>query len=101
MVKVTYEELKPVITIEDAMAGNPNKKPDLKLKTGDVEEGFKTADHIVEGEVRIGVQEHFYMEPHAGIAVPKGEHQEIDLIGTTHAPCEAHVSIGRRRQDFF
>ncbi|XP_064642226.1 xanthine dehydrogenase/oxidase-like [Lineus longissimus] len=83
LVKVNYEELKPIISIEDAMAENPNKKPDLRIKNGDLEAGFKSADHVLEGEFETGAQEHFYMETNAGIAVPNGEHQEMDLIGGT------------------
>ncbi|XP_064622273.1 xanthine dehydrogenase/oxidase-like [Lineus longissimus] len=81
LVKVNYEELKPIISIEEAMAENPNKKPDLQINVGDLEAGFKSADHVLEGEFETGAQEHFYMETNAGIAVPSGEHQEMDLIG--------------------
>ena len=33
--------------------------------------------------MRTGGQEHFYLETHAGIAIPKGEEGEMELIATT------------------
>ena len=51
----------------------------LELKKGNLEEGFKNSKHILEGEIHMGGQEHFYMETHATIAIPK-ETGEIELI---------------------
>ena len=36
---------------------------------------------MLEGECRVGGQDHFYLETHACIAVPKGE-DEIEIIAT-------------------
>ena len=52
---------------------------DHSLKIGDVEKGFAASAHIVEGEVRCGGQEHFYLEPMSCIVIPL----ENDEIHTT------------------
>ncbi len=44
------------------------------------------ADHVIEGEIYIGAQEHFYMEPHSVMVVPKGEDGELEIFcSTQHA----------------
>ncbi|CAG9798537.1 unnamed protein product [Chironomus riparius] len=89
LVKVEYEEIHPVIvTMEDAikhesfLPGYPKY-----LKNGDIDKAFKDADHIVEGEVRMGGQEHFYLETNAAIAIPK-DTDEIEIFASTQHPSE-------------
>ena len=59
--------------------------------TGDIEKGFEQADHVIEGEVHIGGQEHFYLETHATLAVPKNEDGEMELFVSTQNPTETQV----------
>jgi len=48
---------------------------------------FESCDHIVEREIRIGSQEHFYMETHCVRVVPTGEDGEITVhAGEQHIP---------------
>ncbi|ELK35886.1 Aldehyde oxidase [Myotis davidii] len=49
-IKVTYEDLEPVIvTIEDAIKHNSFLCPEKKLEQGNIEEAFEKVDQIVEG----------------------------------------------------
>ncbi len=80
--KVDIEERTPVFDIWEAMkpdaptvrAALPNNmfewngKKTFTMKLGDVEEGFKEADYIVESDYTEGYQEHAAMEPHATLA---------------------------------
>ncbi|KAG2459598.1 AOXA oxidase, partial [Polypterus senegalus] len=86
-VYVSYQDLEPVFfTIEEAINHQSFFSPQRKLERGDVDAGFETADQILEGEIYMGGQEHFYMETQGVIAVPKGESGETDLfIATQHA----------------
>ncbi|GAB0088991.1 Xanthine dehydrogenase [Sergentomyia squamirostris] len=86
LVKVEYEELSPVIvTLEDAIKYESffPKKP-IDIVKGNVDLALKDADHVIEGEVRMGGQEHFYMEPIAAIASPR-DADELDIISTTQS----------------
>nr|CAD7423911.1 unnamed protein product [Timema monikensis] len=90
LVNVEYEVLDDVIvTLEDAIEkksyfpGFPTK-----LTRGDIDQAFAESDHQICGEVRIGGQEHFYLETHTCIAVPKGEHDELELFCSTQNPTE-------------
>uniref|UniRef100_A0A8C5SZ95 xanthine dehydrogenase n=1 Tax=Laticauda laticaudata TaxID=8630 RepID=A0A8C5SZ95_LATLA len=82
-VKILYEELTPIITIQEAIEKESFFKTDRKIEKGNIKKGFEEADHIVEGEMHIGGQEHFYLETHCTIAVPKGEDGEMELFVST------------------
>ncbi|KAK6188057.1 hypothetical protein SNE40_004321 [Patella caerulea] len=86
LVKVEYEQLDHIVTMEDAIKKNSfhdGVEKELMLQDGDVEEGFNKSDHVIDGEVHIEAQEHFYLETQAALAVPKGEVGEIEVICTT------------------
>ncbi|PKK19615.1 aldehyde oxidase 1 [Columba livia] len=86
-VKIEYEALEPVIlTIEEAIKHNSFFEPKRKLEQGNVDQAFETVDDIMEGEIRIGGQEHFYLETQSVLAVPKGEDKEMDVYVSTQHP---------------
>lgn len=88
-VKIEYEELPPVLSIEDAIqAGSfyENVKP--VVKKGDPDSAFESADHVFTGVSRMGGQEHFYLETQACLAVPKGEDGELEVWSSTQNPTE-------------
>lgn len=86
-VKVVYRDLEPLIlTIEEAIQHKSFFESERKLECGNVDEAFKIADQILEGEIHIGGQEHFYMETQSMLVVPKGEDGEIDIYVSTQFP---------------
>ncbi|XP_021109354.1 xanthine dehydrogenase/oxidase isoform X3 [Heterocephalus glaber] len=82
-VKITYEDLPAIITIEDAIKNNSFYGSEKKIEKGDLKKGFAEADNVVSGEFYIGGQDHFYLETHCTIAVPKGESGEMELFVST------------------
>lgn len=74
-VEVEYEPLEPLYDPEEALSEKAPKlfpKGNLvckfTIKRGEVEEGFRNADVIVEGRFTTPAIEHAYLEPEAGIA---------------------------------
>ncbi|XP_073502610.1 aldehyde oxidase-like isoform X1 [Phyllobates terribilis] len=95
-VKIIYEDIKPVIvTIEDAIKQDSFFEPDKKIQQGDVDEAFKTADHILEGEIYIGGQEHFYMETQSIRVIPSKEGQEMEIYAATQDPTYMQGLVAR------
>ncbi|XP_034952751.1 xanthine dehydrogenase [Chelonus insularis] len=93
LVNVEYEDLEPIlVSTEDAIAarsflpGTPKS-----IINGDVDEAFAQSDHLLEGEVKIGGQEHFYLETHAALAHPKEE--ELEVYCSTQHPTEIQKLI--------
>ncbi len=75
LIEVEYEDLPAVFDPEEAMKpsapkihGDNNVIARWKLRKGDVEEGFKKADVIVENTYRTPRQEHAHIEPEAGVS---------------------------------
>lgn len=90
-VAVEYEMLTPVISIEDAIAADSYHRGERSIERGDPEAAIKAAAHVIEGEMQMGGQEHFYLEPQGCIAVPGGEEGEMDIFSSTQNPRETQV----------
>lgn len=74
-VKVKYEEYKGIFTVEDAMKdGAPilgsesNILFNQKIKTGDIEDGFKKSKYITENCYNTQMTEHAFLQPEAAVA---------------------------------
>eukprot|EP00094_Tigriopus_californicus_P013136 TCALIF_12703-PA protein Name:"Similar to XDH Xanthine dehydrogenase/oxidase (Gallus gallus)" AED:0.07 eAED:0.07 QI:278/0.8/0.66/1/1/1/6/364/1546 len=94
LVRVDYEELKPIVTIEEAIAANSfHPWANNTIAKGDVEVAFKECDHVLEGQMRTGAQEHFYLETQACIAVPIGEDGEMHLYSSSQNPTETQECV--------
>jgi xanthine dehydrogenase/oxidase len=92
-VKVVYEDLLAVISIEDAIESNSfYEQYGNALETGDLEAGFAASDHVLEGSLKLGGQEHFYLEPNAAVVIPT-ENDEYTLIASTQAPNKHQVYV--------
>lgn len=78
-VKVEYEELPAIFTMEEAIEKNSLFDYFREIKNGDPEEAFKTCDYTFTGVARMGGQEHFYLETNACVAIPKHEHGEMEI----------------------
>ncbi|KAK7505492.1 hypothetical protein BaRGS_00003237 [Batillaria attramentaria] len=77
-VVVEYDVTEPVITIADAIKKGSLYDYNPTIVCGDVDKAMAEADHVLEGEVHIEAQEHFYLEPHVAIAYP-GEEDQIEV----------------------
>jgi len=74
MIKVEYKILDPITNVEDALKDRApllhkeyqnNITSHSQLKLGDIDTGFKSADHIVEREFRTSTVHQGYIEPHS------------------------------------
>ncbi len=94
-VKIEYQDLPHVTDVLEAAAANyPLVIDPLKLERGDIAAGFAKAKNILEGEMRIGGQDHFYLEGHISFAIP-GEDDEILLYSSTQHPSETQHMVGQ------
>jgi len=87
-VMVDYEELPAIFTIEEAIEKESFFEHYRYIRKGDMEEGFKNADHVFTGVTRMGGQEHFYLETNACVAIPKPEDGEMEIYASTQNPTE-------------
>lgn len=89
LVKVEYEELPAILTIEEAIEKDSYHDSYREIKKGNTEEAFKKCDYVFTGNARMGGQEHFYLETNACLVVPKPEDGEMEIFAGTQNPNEA------------
>lgn len=94
-VVVEYENLPTIISMEEAVAAKSFFTNDPKISSGDTAKALTSCDHVIEGEMRTGAQEHFYLETNAVIAIPKGEHGEMEVIASTQNPTKTQMIIAK------
>ncbi|PSR86829.1 Xanthine dehydrogenase [Actinidia chinensis var. chinensis] len=88
-VYVEYEELPAILSIQDALKSNSfHPNTERCLRKGDVDLCFQSGqcDRIIEGEVHIGGQEHFYLEPQSTLVWTMDGGNEVHMISSTQAP---------------
>ena len=64
----------------------------LAIDKGNLDQGFRAADAIVEGEYRAGHQEQLYIEPNGVIAVPQPD-GGITVYGSMQCPYYVHRAL--------
>lgn len=88
-VHVEYEELPAILSIQDALKANSfHPNTEKCLKKGDVDHCLQSGqcDRIIEGEVQVGGQEHFYLEPQSSLVWTVDRGNEVHMISSTQAP---------------
>ncbi|KAG1683136.1 Xanthine dehydrogenase [Nymphon striatum] len=73
LVKVKYSDIKePILDIRQAIKKKSFWKlpSDSPVVAGNVEDGFKESDKVIEGEIGTGAQYHFHMETQTAYCVP-------------------------------
>ena len=97
LVKIQYDEIQPVISIKDAKSSS--KKPKLvteplRLCRGNFDDAFKKSECKLTGEIEIGGQDHFYLEGHIALAIPK-EDGDLNILSSTQHPSEVQHMVGK------
>ncbi|MBK20052.1 MAG: xanthine dehydrogenase molybdopterin binding subunit [Rhodospirillaceae bacterium] len=92
MVVVEYEELEPVLTIDEALERESYTSPPQIMRRGDSARGISDAPHQISGEVRCGGQDHFYLESHIALAVPQ-EDRDMLVYSSTQHPTEVQHGV--------
>jgi CO/xanthine dehydrogenase Mo-binding subunit len=92
------EPLRPVFTIDDALAGEEiiwgtdNLFKSYIVTRGDVDAAWSEADVIVEGEYETGAQEQLYIEPNGMLAVASAE-LGVTVWGSMQCPYYVHKAL--------
>ncbi len=94
LAQVVIEAEAPLLTIEDALAADAKVLPDYEYGTGDAGSAIANAPYRLEGQLRIGGQEHFYLEGQAALAIP-GEAGGMFVHSSTQDPTELQHIVAR------
>jgi xanthine dehydrogenase large subunit len=94
LAQIDIAEAKPAITVDDAMQTGARVLPDYEFGRGDIEGALAASPNRLEGVLRIGGQEHFYLEGQASLAIP-GEGLEMLVHASTQDPTEVQHIVAR------
>ena len=97
-IRVEYEELEPVFSIEDSLAkkalirGEDNIFKSCLIEKGNIEEGFAMADFVIHGEYRVPHQEQAYLENQAMASWIDAD-STITVMGSLQCPYYVHKAL--------
>ncbi|MFO1172901.1 MAG: xanthine dehydrogenase molybdopterin binding subunit [Hyphomicrobiaceae bacterium] len=89
---IRYDDLPAILTIDQAMAAQSYLEPPAVMANGDAAAAIAAAPRVLEGRIRIGGQEHFYLEGQAALAVP-GEDGDMLVYSSTQHPTEIQHKV--------
>jgi CO/xanthine dehydrogenase Mo-binding subunit len=97
-IRVEYEEVPAVSTVEEALAGKQVLRPpdnvfkSFRIEKGDVESALLRADAVVEGEYRVPHQEQAYIE-NQGMAAYVDADGTLVVMGSMQCPFYVHKAL--------
>jgi xanthine dehydrogenase large subunit len=92
LVKIDYEELTPITDPRIAKEKGLLLFPPRTFKAGNTDSAWKACDHVFEGTVDSGSQEHLYLETQGAYAVPL-EPGNIKVHSATQSPTVVQKTI--------
>jgi len=97
-VRIDYEELPAISSLEDSLAqkeiiwGDDNVFKKFLVDKGNVDDVWSKADFIVEGEYRTGAQEQLYIENNGAIAIAN-PNDGVTVWGSMQCPYYVHKAL--------
>ena len=92
--KIGYEELPAIIDVAGlSLQSDKLVTPNLTLKRGEPADAIKAAPRRVKGRMRVGGQDHFYLEGQISLAIP-GEDGDVTVHCSTQHPSEVQHMVG-------
>ncbi|MFC6477526.1 molybdopterin cofactor-binding domain-containing protein [Pseudomonas asuensis] len=89
---IEYEELQPILDVEEALAHEHFISPSHQHVIGDAAAALNAAPHRLQGELRIGGQEHFYLETQVASVMPT-EDGGMLVYSSTQNPTEVQKQV--------
>lgn len=91
---VDYEDLPALLTVDQALEAESYLLDPHQMKNGDSEDALGRATNRIQGTVRIGGQDHFYLEGQIAMAVP-GEDGDVHVFTSTQHPTEVQHNVAK------
>jgi len=92
LAEIDYDPLPAVLSFAEARAGGEMVTEPMTLARGDAAAALKTAPRRLQGRMKLGGQEHFYLESQIAMALP-GEDDEVRVLSSTQHPTEIQTMV--------
>ncbi|GIW23823.1 xanthine dehydrogenase molybdopterin binding subunit [Meiothermus sp.] len=93
-VEVEYEPLPAILSIQEAIRQGSFQGAMLHARRGDVERALQESARVLEGELELGGQEHFYLETQASLAL-LDEAGHLLVHSSTQHPSETQEIVAQ------
>lgn len=96
LAKIEYEDLPALISVDDALAADSELPtvPAHTMRLGDVDAALAGSAHRIKGTVKVGGQDHFYLEGQIAYAIP-GEGVDMLVHSSTQHPTEVQHTVAK------
>ena len=94
LIKIEFKSLKPILSIEEAMIRGRLIQQQRKIECGNIKKAFTQAQNTIEGQLKTGGQEQWYLETQVALAMP-GEGKELLVYSSTQHPSETQALIAQ------
>ena len=83
-VKPDISPLPPILSVKDALAAQSYVLPPVHVRRGDAAAAMARAEHVLQGTLEVGGQEHFYLEGQIAYVLPMEQNQWTVYSSTQH-----------------
>ncbi len=94
LAKIEVEATAPIVSVDCALVNDTTVLPDYQFRKGQPEAALDTSNQRLSGVMRIGGQEHFYLEGQISMAVP-GEDGDMFVHCSTQHPSEVQHIVAK------
>ena len=94
LAEVEYRELEAILTVDDALAKQSFVLPPHEMRRGDPDAALAKAPRRLAGRIRMGGQDHFYLEGQVAFAQP-GEDGDMLVWSSTQHPSEVQHLVAK------
>ena len=93
-VRVTYQPLPAILSVAEARAAGAFLTDTERMRRGEPEHELAASPNRLSGELAIGGQEHFYLEPQVALALVD-ENESLFVHSSTQHPAETQEVVAR------
>ena len=94
LARIEYEDLAPILTVDDALAADNDLLPAYRMQIGEPERAIGVAPQSLSGTLCMGGQDHFYLEGQVAYAIP-GEGGDMLVHSSTQHPTEVQHTVAK------
>ena len=88
---VEYDDLEPILSVEDALTKQSFVLDSYEMRRGDPAGALASAPHRLSGRIDIGGQDHFYLEGQVSLAIPMEDGDVLVHCSTQHPSEVQHL----------
>ncbi len=94
LARIEYQAWPPLLDLAEAVEKSFYVRPPHRMQRGDAEAALASAANRIKGEMRVGGQEHFYLEGQASTAIPE-EDGGVTIHSSNQNPTETQKLVAQ------